>query len=208
MKMNLIKKYFKSSITKFSNSLFPYFLISLFPFFIACNHDFTPKPRGYFRIDLPEKKYHVFSPENCPFEFEVPDYAATLPDTNRLSAPCWYDIYFKQFDGRIHLSYKPVAGDLNKDLEDSRTLAYKHAVKADGIDEQLIFSGDGKSSGIMYQISGNAASSVQFFLTDSVNHFMRGALYFNCPPQSDSLQPVISFCEKDIEHLIKTLKWK
>ncbi len=174
----------------------------------GCDQNYTPKPKGYFRIDLPEKKYHLFSPENCPFEFEIPDYADALADSNRFAAPCWYDIYYKQFDGRIHLSYKPVEANLIKELEDSRTLAYKHAVKADGIDEQIITSADGKASGIMYLISGNAASSIQFYLTDSTSHFMRGALYFNCPPQSDSLQPVISFCEKDIEHLIQTLKWK
>lgn len=182
--------------------------MAIFSLICSCTHDYTPKPSGYFRIDLPEKKYHLFNPPECPFEFEIPDYTVALPDTGRFAEPCWYDVFFKQFDGRIHLSYKAVGNNLKKHLEDSRTLAYKHSSKADAIDEILIRSDDGKATGILYHIAGNAASSVQFYVTDSTANFLRGALYFNSPPQSDSLMPVILFCEKDINHLIKTLRWK
>jgi len=176
--------------------------------FNACSHDYTPKPNGYLRIDFPEKKYHLFNPPNCPFQFEIPDYTVAYADSNSLSRACWYDINFKQFDGKINLTYIDVNNDLNTHLENCRKLAYKHAIKADGIDEYVIESDDHKSSGILYSIAGNAASSLQFYLTDSTQHFIRGALYFNCPPQSDSLAPVIAFCEKDIDRIIKTIKWK
>lgn len=174
----------------------------------ACENSYTPKPRGYFRIQMPEKKYKPFNPPGCPFSFEIPEYSEALLDTNPRAESCWYDIYFKQFDGRIHLSYKPVDNNLNKDIEDCRMLAYKHTVKADAIDENLISNDNGTATGLSYDIEGNAASSYQFYITDSTKNFMRGALYFNCPPQSDSLQPVIQFCKKDIAHLIKTLHWK
>lgn len=185
-----------------------FFIVATISFFYSCTQDYTPKPNGYLRIDFPKKSYHLFNPANCPFEFEIPDYSEAVADTNGLSMPCWYDINFKQFDGKINLTYLAVNNNLNEHLENSRKLAYKHAIKADGIDEYVIQSADLKSSGILYSITGNAASSIQFYLTDSTKHFIRGALYFNCPPQSDSLAPVISFCEKDIDHIIKTFKWK
>ena len=191
---------------QFSNKFLVFFLITLF--LSSCKNDYTPKPRGYFRIDFPKKKYHVFSPEGCPFSFEIPDYTNTQRDLNSKEILCWYDINFTQFDGKIHFSYKPVNNNLNSHIEDCRTLAYKHTVKADAIDENIIYNDAGTASGLRYDIAGNAASSIQFYMTDSVKHFIRGALYFNCPPQSDSLAPVIEFCKKDIEHLIKTINWK
>ena len=62
--------------------------------------------------------------------------------------------------------------------------------------------------GVLYEIKGNAASSVQFYATDSTKHFLRGALYFNTVPNKDSLAPAIQFVEEDIIHLIETLSWK
>lgn len=197
---NTIKIWFKKLL--YYNCLLALVLMS------SCSHDYTPKPRGYFRIDLPQKKYHLFSPANCPFEFEIPDYATAIEDTRAQAQLCWYDIYFKQFDAKINLTYLPIENNLNTHLENCRTLAYKHSAKADGIDEFYIQSENGKATGIMFSIAGNAASNLQFYVTDSTQHFLRGALYFNCVPQSDSLAPVISFCEKDIDHLVKTLRWK
>ena len=62
--------------------------------------------------------------------------------------------------------------------------------------------------GILYDLKGNTATAVQFYVTDSVNHYLRGSLYFSAEPNADSLAPVISFFRDDIIHLIETLKWK
>jgi hypothetical protein len=47
-----------------------------------------------------------------------------------------------------------------------------------------------------------------FTVTDSTRHYLRGALYFNSEPRLDSIQPVLTFLKKDVDVLIKTLKWK
>jgi hypothetical protein len=39
-------------------------------------------------------------------------------------------------------------------------------------------------------MQGNAASSTQFYVTDSTTHFLRGVLYFYSAPNADSLKPV------------------
>ncbi len=180
---------------------------------ISCNEEYTPKPKGYFRISFPEHEYKIYSPEYCPFSFEYPVYANISRDTVFLDTlpenPCWMDINFPDLNGSIYLSYKEINKDhgLAKLIEDFHVLAFKHTVKASGIDESIINS-ENHVYGLYYNIEGNAASNIQFFATDSFNHFIRGSLYFNNAPNADSLAPVIHFVEKDIRHMIGTLKWK
>jgi gliding motility-associated lipoprotein GldD len=110
--------------------------------------------------------------------------------------------------GKIHLSYKTINHNLSKYIADSRTLAYKHIIKADDILEHPFIDRKNKVMGIMYEIKGNAASPFQFFATDSTKHFLRGSMYFNVYPNKDSLAPVFDFVQPDIKHLIETIKWK
>jgi gliding motility-associated lipoprotein GldD len=173
----------------------------------ACRQSYTPKPRGFLRIDFPRKEYTVFD-STCPFRFDHPVYSRVIPDTDYNSEPCWINIEFPEFDGKIHVSYKQVNGDLNDYIEDSRTLAYKHTIRADAIRETVYTSPETKVHGILYEIKGNAASSLQFYLTDSNRHFLRGSLYFNVTPDKDSLAPVIAYFKEDIIHLIESFEWK
>jgi len=173
----------------------------------ACqDNNYTPKPRGYFRIDLPHKAYKTYQ-GTCPFTFEYPEYSSVEIDDERDAKPCWLNIRFQTFNATIHLSYNEVKNNLSKFTEDSRTLTNKHIIKASGIDESVITTPH-NVYGVKFDIEGNTASSVQFYATDSLHHFLRGALYFNVAPQVDSLYPVIRFVEADIDHLVETLQWK
>ncbi|WP_370584510.1 gliding motility lipoprotein GldD [Parapedobacter sp. ISTM3] len=176
----------------------------------ACTSaDYSPKPRGYFRIEFPERAYHHFSPD-CPYAFDMPDYATIEPDRTADAQPCWVDVRFPQFNARIHLSYVPVTNreTFNELVEDARTFAFNHTVKATAIDQQRISRPDAGVYGLKYEIKGNAASSIQFFLTDSTDHYLRGALYFHEKPRLDSIQPVLDYIRADIDTLIQTLRWK
>jgi len=187
--------------------LYHFFLTTFL--FISCGTEYSPKPRAYFRIELPEKKYQSYSGD-CPYNFDFPVYALVQPDSSRDVKPCWLDVNYPQFNGRIHLSYQPISStaEFNQLTEDARTFAFKHTVKATAIDEAIISYPKEKVYGIYYSIDGNTASSVQFFLTDSTKNYLRGALYFNEQPRLDSIQPVLDFIKKDIDHMIKTFKWK
>jgi len=185
--------------------LFGFILIAIV--FIACENNPVPKPTGYFRIDLPEKNYRQVDTIPFPFSFKLPQYAfvnlrRTKKDKNFLN------IDFTRFGARVHLSYIPVKDNLPKLLEDSRTLVYKHVVKAQDIKENLVMNQQERVFGTYYQIEGNAASGSQFYLTDSVNHFLRGALYFNVEPNYDSIAPVQAFIKEDLEELIEGFRWK
>lgn len=184
-------------------------LFCLIVLFTACREDPIPRPRGYFRIDLPEKIYQPFD-TTFPFAFEYPVYAKIKGDPYAPDEPYWININFPQFKGSIHISYK-VVNDTNlaSYLEDSRKFVVKHIPKAQAINDSLIYDTARNIYGLLYEIRGTgAASPFQFFVTDSTDHFVRGALYFNIVPNNDSLAPVIDFLKKDIQHMIQTFRWK
>lgn len=190
---------------KYIISLKLLFLIFLM---VSCGSDYTPKPRGFFRIALPEKKYRLFD-STYPFTFEYPVYAQIIPDTLKDAEPYWLNLNFPGFNGQVNMSYKSINNNLSQYAEDAYNLAMKHIPKADNIDPERIDFNEHKVHGITYNISGNeAASPYQFFVTDSISNFVRGALYFNVSPNNDSLAPVISLMKEDIRHLIETLQWK
>jgi gliding motility-associated lipoprotein GldD len=174
----------------------------------SCDRTYTPKPRGYFRIDLPAREYRAFD-TTYPYTFEYPVYATVVPDNRTNSEPYWVNIEFPGFRGTIHVSYKNIHGNLAEYLEDSRTFVLKHIPKADAINDSLIYRPGDRVFGLLYDIEGTgAASPFQFFVTDSASHFLRGALYFNTSPNNDSLSPVIDFIREDIVHMLETFQWK
>jgi gliding motility-associated lipoprotein GldD len=185
------------------------FVTIIISFFAACSEEeiTMPRPRGYYRIDLPEKSYQKFE-NNCPYSFEFPTYASMQVDSNRKMERCWANLTFSSQHATVYLSYKDIQDNLNQMFEDSRNLAYKHAAKASQIEEYTINIPEKKVYGIIYEIAGNAASSIQFHVSDSSSHFLRGSLYFYAAPNADSLEPVISFIRSDIEHLIQSFNWE
>ena len=178
---------------------------------IACNSDYTPKPRGYFRIDFPAHAYQVFNSAGFPYSFEYPVYGNILRDTaffgDKPENPYWINIDFPRFHARIYISYKKVDGNYDKLREDAYKMTYKHTYKASSIEDSLISTPLGVH-GIFFNVGGNAATAKQFFVSDSTKHFLRGALYFDTTPNSDSLSIVNAFLQEDMYHLINTLRWK
>jgi gliding motility-associated lipoprotein GldD len=179
--------------------------------FASCDDDdddvFSPKPRGYMRIDFPEKSYMHFT-SDCPFEFDVPAYSHMRLNSTTNSEPCWYNLEFNSFKATLHLSYKQVNNNLAQYLDDAHEIANKHQIKATGVDEITVLRDSAKVYGLVFDIAGNAASPLQFYLTDSSKHFLRGSLYFNAVPNADSLKIVVDFLKKDVLKLINTTSWK
>jgi len=165
-----------------------------------------PKPRGYYRNAFPQHKYKSYV-DTCQFTFEYPQYSQILIIGENANK-CWPDIYFPRFKATLHLSYKPVDNNLAKLSEDSRSLTFKHTVRANDIVESALLLPEQKVFGTINELGGNAASAIQFHLTDSNRHFLRGSLYFNASPNADSLQPVVDFLKTDIDHFFKSFRWK
>lgn len=190
----------------------PKYLVAISSFILllifSCREEYTPKPRGYFRISFQDKSYHKLDSAALPYRFDLPDYSKVLPDHDRLSEPFWINLKIPAHKAEVNISYKKVDNNLAKLTEDSRTLAYKHSIKADAINERIFINPEKKVYGTIYQIEGNAASPLQFYLTDSTRNFLRGALYIREVPNIDSLRPVIDYLTPDIIRLIETTEWK
>jgi gliding motility-associated lipoprotein GldD len=174
---------------------------------LSCGGGITPKPRGYYRIDFPKKEYNLFDSTDYPYHFQYPTYGVVRKDKSRIAEDYWVNIDFDKYKAQIHISYKEVQSRLDSLMEDSRTLAYKHAFKAEAINERFYSNPDKRVYGILYNMKGNTASSWQFYATDSVKHFLRVALYFKVHPNKDSLAPAVDFFGKDLVHLMETLEW-
>jgi gliding motility-associated lipoprotein GldD len=186
------------------------FIFLSFFVWISCSEDdevFIPKPKGYFRMDFPKKEYRLYD-SLCPYSFEIPTYSFINRDKHFGSEFCWININFPQYNAQIHLSYKEINHNLDTLFSQSRDFVVKHQVKSTGIDETVIIRDTAKVYGLVYDISGNTASNLQFYLTDSTHHFLRGALYFNTVPNIDSLKIVVDYLRADVLQMIKTFKWK
>jgi len=173
----------------------------------------TPKPRAYPKVEYPDKVYQQFDKDYCNFTFEYPAYTMVQQDTSFFDEapahPCWFDIYYPNFDSRVYMTYYPISDA--KSFEELKTDAFEladwHNKKANYIDE-LRIQRDNGVSGFAFVIEGPAASPFQFYLTDSTQHFLRGSLYFNTKVRPDSLAPVYKFVEADLLHLIETFEWE
>ena len=171
------------------------------------NDNYVPKRKGYFRIALPEKQYVTYR-AGCPFTFEYPTYAQVLKDTDPSAEPCWLNVYFPGFKGTINLTYKVVDNDLSQLIAQSQKFVANHEVKASAINEKDISNPKEQIYGTVYEIEGNAASNVQFYITDSSKNFIRGALYFYSVPNKDSIEPVLKFVKEDVYHMVESFRWK
>ncbi len=78
----------------------------------SCNSVYTPKRRGYFKIDFPPHQYQVFDQPGYPYTFEYPVYAEVVRDSSFFDKtpenPYWINIDFPEFRARIYVSYKEI----------------------------------------------------------------------------------------------------
>ncbi|MBT3611617.1 MAG: gliding motility lipoprotein GldD [Flavobacteriales bacterium] len=177
-------------------------LLLLSVLLFSCNTDYTPKPKGLIKLDFPKKEYDKIV-INCPFDFELPVYSQLKKKNDN----CLIDIVFPNQNGVLYLSYFALENNLNEHAEQSQKLAYKHNAITDVITEQYYVNDSLKVYGVFYDYDGVSATAAQFYLTDSINHFFRGALYFNAEINY-SILPVNNFLKYDIKHLIETFRWK
>lgn len=173
----------------------------------SCSKTEIPRPYGYFRVDLPHHAYRTIDTLGLPYKFDLPKNAR-LVSRDTKDDKYWIDLYYPELNASIYCSYKPVKGNLIDLLEDTRKIVYKHSIRADGIGEKIYDHPEKNVHGILYDLKGNTASSVQFVLTDSTRNFFRGALYFNNVPNKDSIAPMSEYIREDVIHIMESFEWK
>lgn len=177
--------------------------------FCACRESYTPKPRCYMRIDLPQKAYRTFDTVSYPASFRLPVYARFVPvePKQKQKNTLWADIAFQQLNAAVYCSFI-FHPDLDSCITNTLFFIQRHISKATGVDEWEINVPEQRKYGYLYHIKGSdVASPYQFYLTDSNRYFVRGSFSINCTPNNDSLAPVISFIKADIDTLIESWEW-
>lgn len=202
----------------FKLKIIPYFLLALLIsiVFISCKKkSYIPKPRGYYQFDFPVKKKDLsLKMDVCSFTFNYPNYVLIEQDTTYFDTkpdhPCWLNVKYPSLDATIHMSYKELQGkkSLVNLTEDYHKMTNKHVIKAEFIDDAVLKNDQKKIYGLLNNVGGNVASSYQFYITDSANHFVRGSLYFKTKPNVDSLKPALEFVYKDLNKMLDSWQWK
>ena len=185
-------------------------LIVLILILTACKDNaFQPKPHAYPREYYPQKSYQMFD-SVAPFSFQYPQYAVIKNYDESDKNPYWYNIHYLPFNATLHLSYKEFANreEFDNLFEDTRKLAFKHDIKAEEIEQIEVQNPKTNTTGIIYELKGNTATNLNFYISDSKKHFLRGALYFNSKTQIDSIQPMFDFIKADVIRMIETTTWK
>lgn len=178
------------------------FLLLISLIFISCNSDTLPKPKAYLSLEYPKKEYTNLTLER-PYSFEILKNTTIVDDKNN-----WLKIEYPNLKASIDITYRPVENNLKELLTESEKLVFKHAVKAEQIIPKDFLNSKKRVFGSLYEITGNAASQIQFHVTDSTNNFIKGSLYFYVKPNYDSILPAVAYVKEDILHLIETLEWK
>lgn len=183
------------------NHLF-FFLASLF-IFASCKDEVLVKPSAFLRLDYPKPEYRTVE-TGCPYSFEMNDNATLVQKKN-----CGTNINYPNMKATLYLTYQDVRrNNLDSLLQDAQKLAYDHTIKANSIPEQPFVNPKKKVYGMFYMINGNAATQAEFYVTDSINHFLNGALYFDAKPNFDSIYPAVEYLREDIRKIMETITWE
>lgn len=169
-----------------------------------------PKPKGYPRIELPSNASKALNYPG-PFEFEIAQVAVVRPAPERPEFPggLWLNIDYPDFRSTIYLTYLPVTNNLPELLDAANQQVYQgHVTMSEGIEERALVDSERKVFGRVFQLLGPVATPVQFYLTDSARHFLRGSLYFNYAANYDSIAPILTYLNQDIDRMMSSLVWK
>ncbi len=182
-----------------------WFLLVLFA---GCEQNYLPKPPGYNRIDLPAHQFQELE-QGYPYQISYSEHSQIEKDSFNLAEDTWINLNYADFGAKVHLTYKKIDGknvDFKKLSNDAFNLTAKHQKKAYGIEEAILVTPQGYT-GVVAELEGEVPTQFQFFVTDSTDHFLRGALYFNTAMKNDSLAPVIEYIKVDMAHLMNSVKF-
>ena len=174
----------------------------------SCGNPPIPKAEGYYRIELPEEAFSKTSVE-CGLTIDKPDYSKLeIVESDKSGDACWFNLRFSNFNARLHCTQVEIHDNLIDLMEDAQEMVFSHDIKSNGISRIRIIEKERKTNGVLYHIGGPVATPIQFFVTDSTDHFIRGSLYFNHAPNPDSTAPVVVKMMGDIERVMRSISWE
>jgi len=168
----------------------------------SCKEEVLPKPKAQLRLEYPAPVYESIVTD-CPYTFDKSSNTEL-----KINSKCWVNIDYPRLKASINMTYRPIEDNLNELFLEAEKLTFNHTIKADGISSAPYANKDKKVYGSIFEVTGNAASPIQFHVTDSTSHFITGAVYFNVQPNYDSIKPAINYLQQDIIRMIESMEWK
>ena len=193
-----------SLVVLFGLGVFAYLLC--YNYFIKSKDLSAIRPFGFLRLEIPEDSLISlnFQDDNLPFHFMFSSNGNWVDKATE----GWGDIRYPFCKARIQISYNKIEENLGQLINDAHSMTYKHKIVAEGIEEKMYSNSDRNVNGVLFKLYGNTASHIQFFATDSISNFLRGAAYIYSRPNPDSLKPIHEFLEKEVLQIIESLEWK
>lgn len=171
--------------------------------FFACESNVLPKPYGQLRLEYSKPTYKKTN-FDCPFEFEKSVYSKV----EKRKENCWFTLSYPKMKARINITYLPIRGNFNELVKEAQKLVYEHSIRATSIETKSFQYIENKVYGNLYKLSGESASNLQFYVTDSTQHFVEANIYFQTRPKPDSLTPAIDYITNDVLRMIETFRWR
>ena len=174
---------------------------------ISCRQDINvPKPKAYLKLDYPTAEYQ-FTDTKLPFLFDK-NILSSLEVIKKNNIIEGVNLVYKPMNASIYISYKFVDYNLDNLIKSSLSITQQHAKIAHSVSEKEFTDNISRVYGKIFDLSGPVASQIQFYATDSINHFLSGALYFNTRPNYDSIYPATRYIQNDIIRLMESIEWK
>jgi len=179
-------------------------VFSVFNF--SCIDSNLPKQRAFLRIEFPEPNYSPFEESSFPVDFYYNSGVTKINNKNfqQLS------LNYPKMNFSIDLSFNKInkLDDLESNLSDFSIILDTHSKKSNGIFIREYEDLNDRVFGKIYEIRGDVASPIQFYITDSTSNFMSGSLNLKSKSKYDSIFPSIQYIKNDILVLVESLSWK
>ena len=182
-------------------------IISLFFTLIifSCNKPNLPKQNGFLRIEFKEPYYSIYDETDTSFNFY---YNSNSSDLDQIGNNQFLFDY-RDLNLSLNLSFYKIKGSqgLEKKSHDFSLILDTHTKKSNGVILRQYDNNNSKIFGKLYEIKGDVASPIQFYLTDSVSNFISGSVNLKFKSNYDSIFPSIQYVKNDILVLFESINW-
>ena len=164
----------------------------------------VPKPKAFLNLKYPKPNYSKIN--EIPFSFDLNNLVKIeniVEKKDNFDVKLNYDI----INASLYLNYIKIENNFNELISQNNFNLNNHAKVAIKASKQDFSDENRKVFGTLYELIGPVASPSQFYVTDSVDNFLAGTLFFKIKPNYDSLFPAIYYVKNDIIRLIETIKW-
>ena len=131
---------------------------------------YIPKPKALVKLSLPDNNTELFYDNKLSFRYSKSANITTKQNT--------YSVNFPDYKSRIYFNIKDLT-DLDLEIYNFENSISVHEKKGAYINANIVEDTSESIYGVLCYLEGNnIATSSQFFVTDSVQYFIRGGLEF------------------------------